>query len=977
MRQRKRETKAPLMTKLNYTILLVATVLAGSLLLRCSNPTIVEETATLTVTPTSGVPGTALKVSGLTGLDATTDTLSATIGGQSAPVIISDSGQVLVSIPLFLDDSGVVVVPTAKLDLVLSENGMTLGEAKGAITVEALPAPTHSLADLTSSLTTISATLDTVLSAFNSTPGIEEQYTQAILKALDSLINSADPSSLASGANQINADSSLAYVTAVLDANGIIEEFMNMAAELQATSSSLATTSVVNPLSLQRSASPTVIPTTLTDQDLARRMQFYVIVKMFGETVINETGQTFAETVGLAAGVIGISGTTVPYVAIVSAVLTLIDVVVNKIVVGALPATIDSMSVAFANNTISPGDTTEATVYILTSNLPAPLTAYDLVGLTMTAIGLTGSSTPVESFRDVLKNTVDFFLGIMQSTFAAYSTLHPELHLDINVATLTPPMKWEAYVNDPQLVKCQSLTPSIVTGMTSSPNWQADSVNYGEGRVYVMPATGAGALVLSLPPGFTYTGGAFGMDMTISRTISVWVAPKLALEIDFASTMTPGGANQLGLNAGYVTGSGSIEWSPDIEITLTVTDGTAETPYGFTDASGHFGSRIDIDSTADSVTVHISAIGDYDTQVDTLVKAYAEQNSVLAFICDKGGSVSLWKMNPDGSNLMQLTSLASQAENVHTVNFLQPSPDGLFLALGGRYFSDPYSYPTPYSPQSYIVNSAGTLMRIGRDLKDIFNSLQSSHKQMWVQDEAHTVLFSGYEPTRLHTPSTLFSEDASSGVRTGLGPTPYSPNSPNPDYPLNVDVFQPVSSPDGSRIAFFSGGEGTGNISVCNADGTNQHAIASLSGSGLHHLFWTSDGARVVAVLNSYASSVQVFPASGGASHEIISNAGAVYAPTMFHTANAFGYYALTGEVNYVPQGSIRYYSFEDNSVHIVMSRASAWDIAVSPNDKEIAYANMALGGDIFTVNTETGALKQLTFEDIGARQIVWYQTSH
>ncbi len=618
------------MIKRYHSIAIVTVVLVGAMcLFQCSSPTQTDSAVSLTVTPSSGVPGAALKVSGLTGLDATTDTLTATIGGQIAPVIVNDSGQVFVSIPLFLDDSGLVTVPAEKLDLVIAEKRTTIGEVKGAITVEALPTPTRTLEDLSSALTVIANTLDSTLASFSPGPGVQDQYVTAIIAALDSLINSSNPASLGSSIAGVNADSSLAYLTAILDANGVIEGFMDMASQLQAISVPATTTTYVTANnSLYRSASPTVIPTTLTDQDLARRMQFYVIAKMFGETVISNTGQTFAETVGTVAGVLGIAGVDVPYVAIVSAVLTLIDVVVNKIVVGALPATIDSMSVTLVSDTINPGDATDASIYILTSNAPPGLGVQDIVGLTLTALGLFGDSQPIQSFKEVLWNTANFFVGMMQSTVAAYSAMHPELNLDVTVAAM-PPMKWDAYIDDPHLVKCQSLTPSIVTGMTSSPNWKADDNNYGEGRIYVMPATGAGALLLSLPPGFTYNGGAFGMDMTASRTISVWVAPKLALQVDFADVISVGGANVLGVDAGYVDANGNPHWESGIDISLSVTDGGADVTSGVTDAQGHFSSAITIDSTADSVTIQVVAHGANNTMADTTVVAQREGDFII------------------------------------------------------------------------------------------------------------------------------------------------------------------------------------------------------------------------------------------------------------------------------------------------------------------------------------------------------------
>ncbi len=965
---------------LKSQIVQMTAVFVAILLLQCSSPTTpkkIGELGSLIVNPSSGIPGAMLSVSGLTDLNPDTETLSATIGGKTAPIIVGDSGEVLVSIPLFFDDSGFVTVPAEALDLVIIENGVILGEAKKTITVEALPKPTHSLEDITSSLETISAVFDTIISSFNFVPGVEEQYMVAFMTALDSLINSSDSLSLTSTVEGVNADSSLAFVTAILDANGVIEGLMNMAEQLQVISSS----TVINSLNdkntlLNLSSSPAVIPTLLTDQDLARRMQFYVIVKMFGATVISQTGQTYAETVGLLAGVLGIGGVATPYVTTVGAVLTLIDVVVNKIVVGALPAKIDKMTVVFADNTIQLGDTTEASVYILASNIPPYLTVNDLIGLAMTANGLTGSPSAVQSFKDVLKNTVNFFIGVMQATFAAYTAQHPELNLDPNVASLTPPMKWEAYIHDPNLVNCQSLTPSIVTGMNSSPNWQADDNNYGEGRVYVMPATGSQAMMLSLPPGFTYSGGAFGMDMTASETKSVWVKPELALLVDFANTITVGGANVLGLDAGYYDSQGNPHWEPNIDISLTVTDGAADVTNGVTDAQGHFSSIITIDSTAEIVTVHITATGDYDSQAETEVTAQRESGGQIAFICTKDGSVGLWAMNDDGSNLFKLASLDHLTTHPNGINLLSASPDGNYIALWGNVLNDPNAYPYYYSSQLYVCPSSenGILRKVGYGLNEVLlGGGYGFDEQIWFQNRDHTLLYNAFEKERLPNPSVMFAEDASTGSRVGLGPIPYDPISPNPDFPLNVMVSSAVSSSDGSRIAFGSGREGAENISICNADGSNQHIINSNI-EGTQSIFWTKDNNYIVAVESVYANSVMLYPASGGIGMEIISSNGAVKGPVTFQNVNAFAYFNITDAPNNIPQGSIKIYSFEDNTIHNVISSVSTWDIALSPDDKNIVYANEAMNGDIFKVNLENGELTQLTFEGIGARKIVWYK---
>ncbi len=606
-------------SRLDVCILLVLVIglaLAGS----CSNSAGPgrDSIASLSVSPASGPPGTVVRITGYDASGAAPDRLSLSVGGRPAPVVV-DAGGLLAAVPLFVDSAGSAAPPAGALDLVLRRDGVVVGTAEGALTVEPLPPPTRSLREARSSLQAVAAALDTTIGAFITGAGTQEQYFVAVMAGLDSLVSGADSLSLGPALDALAADSALALVDAVLDAAGVLEGLEEMAVQLAQVSAGAAAGGAAGrwpggaaTRSMGGTPSRAAQTTRLLDQDLARRMQFYVVVQEFGSTVVSQTGATFGQTVGLVAAALGIA-VNVPHVAVVSVVLAFIDYVVNKMVVGALPAKIESMDLVLPTDTIAPGDTTTARISITAANVPPTLTLQELVSNVLTALGAAGSGGPsLDSFKDILENTANFFLGTMQGVIASYSAAHPELNLDVDLATTMPALSWTADIDDPHLVQCQSLTPSIVTGMTSSPNWRADSTRYGEGRIYAMPATGSEAVLITLPPGFSYSGGAFGLDATPTPTRSLWVMPNLVLTASLPSPIDPGGAAVLDCTAGYRRRDGTIDHHSGIDISLSVTGGTAEETSGTTDANGRFTTVIHADqpgATAIDVVVRADGAG--------------------------------------------------------------------------------------------------------------------------------------------------------------------------------------------------------------------------------------------------------------------------------------------------------------------------------------------------------------------------------
>ncbi len=967
---------------ISYFSVLLTVILVGLCIFSCSKrPTDSDTTPDypeyntlldgVTFEPSSGAPGTIISMVGLDSLPADSG-FSLTIGDEPAPLIVESGQTVRTAIPLYIDTtvSSWPITPSGSQRVVLLYNGVAVDTAVERLTVDSLlPAPIGTMDSVMVKLSSGASALKQIAVSIDA----GDTLLMATCDAMDELLYTGTYSltALLNGTAPVDGyDSSSAELfSALLVHSGLVDVINKWSDTL------VVTARIAREFSIKQSSAD-----FLTDKQLAARMQLHDLLAGFGSQVIGQTALDWQ----IASGIIGAVALAAPVVGvyefIVSWVLGELDFIINKIAIAMLPSDVTALDLDFYNHEINTGDTTEAIVHISAKNNPPNITPADIIGQVLGGLQLTQwiqdrlGPTAARTLRSIIQDVVNWVLGVITNFLTANYNSPTSLDVALPQAT------WDSvWVHEPGMIDLVIPDLSKMGYMTGSFNGQAkDSIGPIGLQMRTQPG-GPSTWVHPLLQAVGYAGGAFGDDLTTSNIDTVTIVGELALEIDFANTITVGGANVLGINAGYLDRNGTPHWAPDIDISLSVTDGSADVTSGVTDAQGHFSSIITMDSTADSVTVHIFAYGEYNSQSDTVVVANVETDGKIAFICDKGGAVGLWMMNEDGTNLTLLTSIDYVAESVNSIGLLSSSPDGNYIALWGRYLKDPYAYLFPYSSQMYVVPSSGTgtLRRVGYNLADILHGSSGTlyDGRVWFQGRDHTVLYEAFEKQRLPEPSVMFEENAMGG-RVGLGPTPYSPNSPNPDFPLNVDVRSPVSSHDGSQIAFFSGNEAVPNVSICNADGTNQHIIGTYSESGGHSLFWTKDNNYVVAVVNAYASVALLYPASasGGIGTEIISGSGEIRSPEYFHTlADAFAYIDITGAPNSIPEGSIKFYSFEDHAVHNVMSNVHTWDITLSPNDRKIAYADAALGGDIFTVDIETGTLTQLTNENIGARKIVWY----
>ena len=569
--------------------------------------------AVLTAFPSVGAPGTVFAITGLDLPPAQMAGLTLRLAGQPGTVSLSPTGQLLGAVPFLAAGVDGLTAPVAAQDFELLVDGEIVGLGKAAFTVQALvPAPGSSAA-LASAFTTLGRELARVGDYLVTEPGVEEQWIQATVGALDELINGDDPRSLASALTELAGESpaTLELLDAFVAGSGILARTEALLAGMQA----------VTPAT-KNAASET------EDVVLARKMQFYVLAKLFGETVIHETVETYSYTVGLATGLIGIGYNLPPAVAVISAVLAVADFAVNKVLLGVLPATITDFSLTLASVDLAFGETTDAALSLTAVNAPPTTGILDFINLMFAAMGLVPNTASFQNFGQVLINANSFYTSLLQQLLSSYAESHPELTLDVSFS-LVPALTWTTTIHDPRLAKCLSVAPDLVAGLEDAINWQAGSSQAGSTEIYARTGLGPDALLLYLPPGFTYSGGAFGEEVKQTAATTVHVGGDLVLTLDFVESLAVGGFEPLTVWATYAVPGGEPIIATGIQIDLLVDGGTVSPVSGVTNGAGKFISTASLAAGSTGLVITVTATDATGQQATESVTAAAVDGSSL------------------------------------------------------------------------------------------------------------------------------------------------------------------------------------------------------------------------------------------------------------------------------------------------------------------------------------------------------------
>lgn len=234
--------------------------------------------------------------------------------------------------------------------------------------------------------------------------------------------------------------------------------------------------------------------------------------------------------------------------------------------------------------------------------------------------------------------------------------------------------------------------------------------------------------------------------------------------------------------------------------------------------------------------------------------AFEGANGRLAFQSRRAGNWEIYTMNPDGSDVVRLTSDAADDERPGW------SPDGRQIVFGSRRGGN---------PDIYVMNADGS------GLRRVTTQPGEDYAPQWSADGARIVFRSSRDGNK-----EIYVMNADGSGQTNLTRNPADDTGPvwsplgdkiafssnragNDDvYLMNVDGsglvrlttspandFAAAWSPDGGRIAFRSERDGNVEIYVMNADGSGQTNVTRHPASDRGPA-WSPDGAEIAFYTN-------------------------------------------------------------------------------------------------------------------------------
>jgi len=234
--------------------------------------------------------------------------------------------------------------------------------------------------------------------------------------------------------------------------------------------------------------------------------------------------------------------------------------------------------------------------------------------------------------------------------------------------------------------------------------------------------------------------------------------------------------------------------------------------------------------------------------------AWSPDKSKIAFASDRSGTMQIWVIDSDGTDIVQVTGLSKMPLNAtgfypcwdDTNYFIFTSLstdsnqceiaririDGALQQTLVIYEGTSYCYSAPclsYDFLSFACN-IGVPININQSSILVANYPNLGNK--------HIVSIPGQNARnpKWSTDGLLVFDEAASGIYTVLPSGAQLQNISGIDHPLDR---MPVFSADGGRMAFLSDESGSANIYIMNINGTNrQQKTNEISGNLISYLDW-------------------------------------------------------------------------------------------------------------------------------------------
>jgi Tol biopolymer transport system component len=172
---------------------------------------------------------------------------------------------------------------------------------------------------------------------------------------------------------------------------------------------------------------------------------------------------------------------------------------------------------------------------------------------------------------------------------------------------------------------------------------------------------------------------------------------------------------------------------------------------------------------------------------------YPGKNGRITFVSNLSGTYQLYTINPDGSDMRQITNLPPTENTIWTPDY---SPDGQQIV---------FSHDMTGALELYTINADGS------GLTQVTHDGNGHLFARWSPDGQHFVLMSG-SPEKATTVIATMKTDGSGEV------------SLTDDIPF--ESYQPEYTPDGKQIVFASQAGGlVSAVWIMNADGSNKRRL--------------------------------------------------------------------------------------------------------------------------------------------------------
>ena len=298
--------------------------------------------ATITVTPSTVPAGGGFRIDGASVDPSDVAAWRLRVGPEVAPFRVMPDGSIEALAPLFLpsDTSTTPAPPAGALDVVLERGGAVSARADGALTVTPLPPAPGTAQRMVADLATIAEALDSLFARLPPVDPRVDGARAAAIGALHGLISGADSSLQAvldGTSSWAGASPDVSLADAILAASGAADYASQLAGAFAPVLLGVRAPSP-GAGARERASLGAMCRGSGADFDLACLMQIYTLLDDYTQQFVSPTAQTWGNTMGLAAGLVALSGYAVPGTVIVGAILTTMDYVMSKVVPALLPS---------------------------------------------------------------------------------------------------------------------------------------------------------------------------------------------------------------------------------------------------------------------------------------------------------------------------------------------------------------------------------------------------------------------------------------------------------------------------------------------------------------------------------------------------------------------------------------------------------------------------------------------------------------